>query len=152
MRFLSLVLTALILALVGCHSVNEVPTNVRERFTGPAYRIRVFPSEQKKVYAAARTALDKMHYKFLRGGAAQGKIEALSVISGDPLKGARQTSLDIKMSPDVEGGTEVSLLFSEITEDDFNKRSSLGTSTPLHDTPLYEIFFGYLQEALGGQK
>src|SRR5882762_6582091 len=114
MSFLSLILASLLLALAGCRSVHDVPTNVRERFTGPAYRARVFPFEQHKVYDAARVALDKMHYKFIRGGAAQGKIEALSVISPDSLKGARQTSLDVKMSPEIEGGTEVSLLFSEI--------------------------------------
>jgi len=35
-----------------------------------------------------------------------------------------------------------------VVEDNFNKRPGEGSLTPLRDSPIYEAFFGYVDEAL----
>jgi hypothetical protein len=144
----ALILAAFALAVTGCESGPRLPAVFRERIS-PTYHARVVASEQKPAYEAARVALRKMNYKITSGGAAQGKLEALSVLqTGDGAGSARQISISVKLAPAANGGTEVSALFSEIREDSFSKREGMGTSTPMQDTSLYDVFFGYLEAAL----
>ena len=144
----ALLLAAVVLAVAGCESGSKLPTAFRERIS-PTYRTHVVTVEQKPAYEAARVALRKMNFKITSGGAAQGKLEAISVLQpGDGARSARQISLSVKLAPAPTKGTEVSALFSEIREDEFSKREGMGTSTPMQDTPLYEVFFRHLDEAL----
>jgi hypothetical protein len=65
---------------------------------------------------------------------------------------ARQLLFDAKLSPNIEGsGTKIEVLFSELIEDDFNKRPGQGELTPLRDAPIYEAFFHYFDEALAAK-
>jgi hypothetical protein len=147
-RFPLLVLAALILALAGCESAPALPTRVRERIS-PTYRTRVFAAEQRATYEAAKSALGEFGFRFVSGGPAQGKLEALSAVeASDSMQRARQVSLSVKLSPAADGGTEVAALFSDIYEDDFSKRAGMGTTQALKDSPLYEVFFRYLEQSL----
>jgi hypothetical protein len=134
----------------GCSSMESVsmPSSMRERFTGPTYRTRVVEADQRKTYEAAKLALREIDFKFVRGGPAQGKLHAISsVSSSSDLRGARQLELDVKLGY-APGGTEVGLLFSEITEDDSTTRGGMGTSAPMRDSALYEVFFRAIEQAL----
>jgi len=144
-------LSALLLVLTGCESVRD---RVHERFTEPAHQAKVVNVDQRKAYEAARAALIKMNYTVERGGGpAQGKITALGPISTS-VSGpgtARQVWFDAKLSPALEGGTKIEVLFSELIEDDFNKRPGQGELTPLRDPAVYEAFFQYVDEALAAK-
>lgn len=135
------------LGFAGCETVRN---DVREHFAAPQYQAKVINVDQHKAYEAARAALAKMNYTFERGGPAQGKIHAVGPIdtrvSGPGT--ARQLWFDAKFSPALEGGTKIEVLFSQLIEDDFNKRPGQGSLTPLRDSPMYEVFFGYVDEAL----
>jgi len=147
-KLITLLLVAVVLGSAGCESGSRIPAAFRERIS-PTYRPHSVGADQKTAYEAARAALRKMNFKFTSGGAAQGKLEAISVLQpGEGPRAARQISLSVKLAPGANGGTEVSALFSEIREDEFSKREGMGTSTPMQDTPLYEVFFRYLDEAL----
>lgn len=126
---------------------------VREKFTPVEPRTRVFAAEPPAVYEAARTALDRMEFRVLRGGAAQGRIEAVSgVTTGNSLREARQIAMTVRLRADGEGGTEVAVNLTEILENDSSNAAGTGTETPLRDTPLYEVFFRYTEQALGAAK
>jgi hypothetical protein len=51
-----------------------------------------------------------------------------------------------------DGGTELSVTLTEIIEADSRGRAGQGTATPLRDTPLYEVLFRNVQQALDSQK
>ena len=145
----ALVLSSLVLALAGCGSVgSDFTTNVREKFDGPTYRTKVFAADERVVYDAARQAVDKLGFRFVSGGAAQGRIQALSgLTASDSLQGARQLSMTVKLGP-VAAGTEVAVLITEQVEDDFNKGAGQATETTLRESPLYEVFYREIAQGL----
>jgi hypothetical protein len=144
----ALLLTAFSFALVGCESGARLPSVFRERIS-PTYQTHAVLAAQRPTYEAAREALKKMSLTFTSGGAAQGKLEGLSVLQpGAGAGSARQIAISVKLSPLLWGGTEVAVLFSEIREDSFSKREGMGTSTPMKDTPLYDVFFSHLDQAV----
>ena len=125
-----------------------MPGAMRERISGPTYRPHVVNADQRTTYLAAKKALEKISFSFVRGGPAQGKLTGLSrLATSDDMRGSRQVQVDVKLSP-VPGGTEVAVLFSEIIEDDFNRHAGMGTTSPMRDTALYEVYQRYLAEAL----
>ena len=135
------------MGFVGCESVRS---DVRERFSAPQYQPKIVNVDQRKAYEAARAALLKMHFKFERGGPAQGVLHATGPIDAS-VSGpgtARQLLFDAKLSSAIEGGTKIEVLFSEMIEDNFNKRPGQGALTPLRSSPMYEVFFTYVDEAL----
>jgi hypothetical protein len=141
------------LALAGCDTVgSDFGTGVREKFTGPVYRTQIETADARATYEAARKAFEAMEFHFVRGGAAQGRIEALSGLTAtDSLKGARQLAMAIKLTP-VADGTEVAVLITEQVQDDFNKSAAgQAVETPLRDTPLYDVFFRNLAQALAAK-
>jgi hypothetical protein len=149
MRFLLLLLAGSAL-FFGCSSTDSIsfPAPIKERFSGPTYRTRVVKGDQRKVYEAAKAALKQMSFRYVSGGPAQGKLHAISGLStSSDMRGSRQVELDVKLSP-APDGTEVALLFSEITEDDFSKRPGMGTSSPMRDSALYEVYFRHIEQAL----
>ena len=94
-----------------------------------------------------------MGYRFVRGGPAQGELEAISgVATADSLSSSRQISLSAKLRPTLEGGTEISLIFKELIEADSVRKAGQATATPMIDTPLYEVFFRTVQQVLDAPK
>jgi len=137
------------LLLSGCES--GLSDDVRSAL-GPreAPRSRVYQADQKATYAAARKAVDEMEFRFEKGGPAEGTLEALSPISGgdEGAASARQISMKVSMQPGPESGTEVEVSLTEILEADATNQPGMATQTPLHDTPLYDVFFKDIQKYL----
>src|SRR5580658_7973052 len=137
------------LLLSGCES--GLSDDVRSAL-GPreAPRSRVFQADQKATYAAARKAVDDMEFRFEKGGPAEGKLEALSAIQGgdEGAASARQISMKVTMQPGPESGTEVDVSLTEILSTDATNQPGMATQTPLHDTPLYDVFFKDIQKYL----
>ena len=147
-----LLLAGAAIVLSGCESGPKMPSIFRERFS-PTYHTHVVAAEQKATYEAAREAVRQLGYSFVRGGAAQGELEALSTLQpGSGAGSARQVSVKVKLAPATSGGTEVSVLFSEIREDDFSKREGMGTTTAMSESGLYAVFFSKLDAALAQPK
>ena len=138
-----------VLALAGCGSVgSDFTTGVREKFEGPTYHTKVVSADVRAVYDASKQASDKLGFRFVSGGPAQGRLQALSGLAAtDSLQGARQLSLAVKLSAVAEG-TEVAVLITEQVEDDFNKGSGQATETTLRESPLYEAFYRNLEQTL----
>jgi hypothetical protein len=138
------------LLLAGCesdlHDSVESIISARE-----APRSRVFQADQKATYEAARAAIDQMGYRYVRGGPAEGELDALSGISsGDDVASSTQFSMKVRMTPAGDSGTNVTVSFSEIMEADSSNQPGMATETPMRDTPLYEVFFRTLQQGLQG--
>ena len=144
-----LVAAVLCLALAGCESVQDVTSSVRERLAArTAPHTHMFAAESRVVYAATRSAIDAMGFSFVRGGPAQGEIDAVSDLSTDnSLRTTRQISMKIRLVP-VPGGTEARVTLTEVVEDDFNKGAGHDTESPLRDTPQYEVLFRHIEQAL----
>ncbi len=134
--------------LAGCDS--GVEDSVRSALAPrEAPRVRVFSGDPKAVYEAARAAAESMGYRYIKGGPAQGELQELSGISnGDSTGSSRQISMRVRLRPDVDGSTSVSVAFSEIIEVDSTNQPGLATETPMRDTPLYEVFFDKVQALL----
>lgn len=137
-------------AFSGCDSLSSVRQKIAAR---EAPHTHLFKATSRATYEAARVAIDKMGFKFVRGGAAQGELEAVSAIgSGDTLSSSRQITLRMKLDGSVEGATEASVWMSEIIERDSSNHAGMGTGSPLRDTPLYEVFFRNVQQGIDSPK
>lgn len=141
-------------AFAGCESLSDATSSVREKIAAREQpRTHTYKAPQRATYDAARTAIDQMGFRFIRGGAAQGELEAVSgVSSSDTLRSSRQITLKLRLNSSLDGGTEAALLLAEVIESDSSGRAGLGTSAPLRDTPLYEVFFRNVQLALDAPK
>jgi hypothetical protein len=153
----SLVLFAVLsLALTGCESISDVTDSVREKFaTRDESKVRVFAAEQRATYEAARVAVDQLDFRFVRGGPAQGELEAISKLeAGDSLETTRQITMKVRLNaaPLPATGTEVRVWLKEIIEADASKAEGQGVGSPLRDTALYDAFFRNLQQALDSPK
>jgi len=117
-----------------------------------APRTRTFQADQKATYEAVKAAVDSMGYRFVRGGPAEGELEALSGISeGDDPGSSHQISMKVHLTPAAEAGTDVEVSLTEMIEDQPSSAiPAMATQTPLRDTPLYEVFFRAVQTALNG--
>lgn len=149
----SLVLALGALAFSGCESMKSASDGVREswatRYEGHS---QVFKGTQKEVYAACKGAVDAMGFRFIKGGAAQGKLEAVSTLRTDNnLKGSSQLSFKVTLRQVAEG-VEVNLLILEVVEDNFNGRGGIATETPLRKSPLYELYMAQVGEVLSKQR
>ena len=136
-------------ALSGCESLSEASSSVRAKLAAREQpRTHTYQAAQRPTYEAARLAVD-----FIRGGAAQGELEAVSGLSAsDTLRSSRQFTLKLRLNPTLDGGTEASLWLSEVIESDSRGRAGQGTSAALRDTPLYEVFFRNVQLAIDAPK
>lgn len=138
----------------GCEAFSGAGQSVREKFALKEQpRTHVYSADTRTTFEAARKAADQMGYRFVRGGPAQGELEAMSgVATADTLSSTRQISLKAKLRPAAEGGTEISLVFKELIEADSVRRAGQATATPMVDTPLYEVFFRTVQQVLDAPK
>jgi hypothetical protein len=144
------VLGVVVLLLSGCDSLSDATLNVREKFAAREEgRTKNFPVPSRVAYEAVRVAANQMGYRFLRGGAAQGELEAVNgVSSGDSLRSARQISMKVRLHAADEKSTDVTLRLTEVLEGDSSGRAGQATESPLRDTPQYEVFFREVQKAL----
>lgn len=135
--------------LAGCESDDFSDSLHSVLGAREAPRSRVFAADQKSVFTAAKAAVDQMGYRFIRGGPAEGRIDALSGISGgDDAASSRQISMKVRLDYAADSGTTVTVSFSEILEAESSNQPGMATETPMRDTPLYEVFFRNLQQAL----
>lgn len=143
-----LMLTALVLS--SCDTMSD---GTHGRLGPPPAKTRTFEAGPRAVYDAARVALDQMSFRVTGGGPAQGRIEAVSGLStNDSLRGTRQISISIRITPSNDGGSEVSAELKEAIEEDSDRRQGFATETSLRDTPYYEVFFNYVGQALAAPK
>ncbi len=136
------------LVLAGCDSA---PDTLREGlgFDVPAHS-RTFPGGPKETYAAARAALAPMGFRFVKGGQAQGLLEAISDVSnGETMASVQQFRIKATFVgvPD-GGGTRVDVRMTQIIQEDAEHQLGMATESPLTDTPLYEVFFHGIQQEL----
>ncbi len=150
MKFAVLLSVLACVAFAGCGSVSDATTGVRARLASrDESRARTFSADQRSTYNAIKVAAHQMGYRFVRGGAAQGVFEAVSGIGqGDAARSARQLAMKVRLEPNIEGGTQVSVRITEIIEADSTNRAGLATETPLRDTPQYEVFFRAVERGL----
>ncbi|HVU32000.1 MAG TPA: hypothetical protein VHE61_01100 [Opitutaceae bacterium] len=143
------------LLLSGCDSLSDATLDMRERFSSHEQepRSKTFSATPRVTYEAVRAAANNMGYRFVRGGPAQGIFEAVNDVSqGDTAGTARQVSMKVRLHATLdETGTEVSVRFSEILESDSSNQMGMATETTMRDTPLYEVFFRNIQQALGAR-
>ncbi|MEO5960467.1 MAG: hypothetical protein ABIZ49_09095 [Opitutaceae bacterium] len=93
-----------------------------------------------------------MGYRFVRGGAAQGELEAVNALATEgSMRSARQIAMKVRLHGIDEKTTEVNVRLTEIIEADSPGRTGIATESPLRDTPQYEVFFRSVQEALDAQ-
>jgi hypothetical protein len=139
-----------VLAVSGCSSLRSVsvPEAVKDRFSGPTYHTYVVKADHRATYEAAKAALKPMDFRFLSGGPNQGKISAVGQINGgNDLQSSLQLQLEVRLAT-VPEGTEISALFSQVTEDDFDRQRGMAVSTPVKESGVYENYFQHVEEAL----
>jgi hypothetical protein len=153
-RLIAVLLAAALLA--GCDSgISDELHSV----LGPreAPKSRVFQADQRATYNAVKAAADEMGFRIVRGGPAEGELDALSRISeGDDPHSSHQVSMKVRLNPAADSGTEVVVSLTEMIEEPVTSEPSmsspagpdLATQTPLRDTPLYEVFFRNVQDSL----
>ena len=152
MNFRPLIALTVVLAFVGCESLSDATTTVRDKITArEAPQVRGFAATPRATYDAVRASATDMGYRFIRGGAAQGELEAISGVGrGETPGSARQISMKVTLHPSLDGAsTEVSIRLTEILEADSSNRAGQATETPLRDTPQYDVFFRRVGTALG---
>lgn len=133
----------------GCESTrHDIAGGVREKFSGPVYERRVFDATGEAVFDAALARTRDMGFRVTRSGQAQGVIEGVSgIVSDDTLRGSRQRTIKVKLSPVAAGGVEVAVLFTEIVEDEFGKGA--GSESSMRGDALYAVFYDGLGQLLG---
>ena len=138
----------------GCASLSDATTSVREKLAAREQpRTHLYQAPQRVTFEAARVAVEQMGFRIVRGGAAQGELDAVSGLSSsDTLRGSRQITLKLRLQSALDGGTEAALRLTEVIESDSRGRAGQGTATPLRDTPLYEVFFRNVQVAIDARK
>lgn len=137
----------------GCESVGDATASVRDRLAArDAARTQTYAADQRATYEAVRAASAEMGYRFVRGGPAQGELDALSAVgTGERIGTARQLAMKVRLERALDGGTVVSVRITEIVERDSSNRAGVATETPLRDTPQYDVFLRRVGELLKRQ-
>lgn len=155
MKFLFiLVLLTVPLAFTGCDTLSDAADSVRDRFASRGEpRTKTFSAPERVVYDAVKAAAGNMGYRQTHGGPAQGEFEGISSVDiGETAGSARQVGLKVRLHQTLDGNsTDVSVRFTEILEADSSGRMGMATETTMNDTPLYEVFFRNVQQALGAR-
>ena len=141
--------------LTGCGSISDATDAVRGRLAGREdAKTRAYAAAPRDTYDALRHAAVQMGYRIVRGGPAQGELEAISgVKAGESHGSARQLSMKVRLRASLDGsGTEVTVRLTEIVEPDSSNRPGQATEVALRDTPQYEVLFEKLGQVLAGRK
>lgn len=139
------------LALAGCESLSDATSSVREKLAArDEPKVRTFSAPPRVTYDAVKQAATRMGYRFVRGGPAQGEFDGVSGLGqGEVGANARQVGVKVRLHATLDGtGTDMSVRFTEIVESDSRSRLGMATETTMLDTPLYEILFRNVQQAL----
>ena len=137
--------------LAGCESLQSMRDSVRERFAGVPPHVRVVKGDEKQVFAAARLAMTKLGYQYVRGGPAQGELEgATRGVASDDFHSARQREITINLLAGDGGTVEVRVWLKEIVENDFERASNPATEMAVRDAVAYDAFFDELELRLQG--
>lgn len=143
MKLFSVLLLCVAAALGGCESVSS---RVHDRFSTVPPQTQTFAAERRLVYEAAQVAVKNVGLLVGRASLAKGIVEAYAPIrSGDAIRDARQTTMQIRLSETDNRETEVSLLVSESTEGSFPGGVS---GQDLKEHSLYGLYFAALQQVL----
>src|SRR5471030_423501 len=136
MKSYFLLIVLLGLSLTGCDSLSDARDTLHEKFNAREEpRVRVFAADQRATYEAAKIAAEQLDFRFRRGGPAQGELEAVSnLTAGNSLSTTRQLAMKVRLAAAPAGGTEVSLLLTEIIEGDADKGAGQGVGSPLRGT------------------
>jgi hypothetical protein len=154
MKFSRVLLAVGAMALGGCVAISDATSDVREKWESRNQgRTKTYAAQPRAVYEAVRLAAGQMGYRFVRGGAAQGELEAINgVATDDSRRGSRQIAMKVRLHGTLdEKGTDVTVRLTEIIEGDSANRAGMATETPLRDTPQYEVFFREVQKAVDAQ-
>src|SRR5580704_17828641 len=150
------VFLALALVLAGCDDVAD-------RLSGPVIQqppqVRVFPADERTVFAAAKAALDTMNYRITRGGPAQGQLEAVGeIVPGDAPDSTKQTTIKAEFHPSPDGGTEVDVSVVELVQEDTGNRTAGPAATPgtfasasVPESPLADTFLRAILQNLSAK-
>jgi len=154
MKAFASVALVFLLGLAGCESFSDARSGLQERIAArEGGRTRSFAAPTRETYQAVRQAAELMGYRILRGGAAQGYLEAVSGVGrGDTNRSARQLVMKVELRRNLDEGTDVNIRLTEVIETESSSRAALATETPLQGTPQYEVFFRNVQQALEAQK
>jgi hypothetical protein len=141
-----------VMLVAGCESDDSPVSRVEQQVTGNyPTRTRTFQGQEREVYMAARQALKAMGYRVTKGGPAEGFLDASSRVEpGDDASTSRQFGLHAEFQQGLDGKTtDVIVSMSETEAPDSPLLSGrAGSEVPLRDTPLYEVFFRGVQDAL----
>ncbi len=149
MKAAALLLLAVLGLCAGCDSITDATQSVRQHWEARnAGETRVYTGDRHAVYQAAKASAEKLGFRILRGGPAQGTFEAISGLDSSTLHGSRQVRMSVALS-DNDAGTALTVKLSEIIEDNsLNRGAGTATETPLRDTPYYEVFFRQVKTLL----
>jgi hypothetical protein len=149
--FVMLIAWALLAA--GCEDVAD---RLSQPILQSPPQVRVFSGDTRAVYAAAKAALDSMDYRLTHGGPAEGTMEAVSeIVPGDAPDSTKQISLKAEFRAAENGGTEVTVRVTEITEHGTGAGAGPAGESPgavaassMGTGPIYEVFFRATQQSL----
>ena len=123
---------------------------LRERFKPAPAVAHVLAAAPDDVFTAARDFLPAMGFKVTRSRPRTGIIEGVSRVQvGADMRGARQATVKIVLTPTLDGGTELQVWMTEVIEDNYDKSPGLGTQTPLRDPSLYKALVHGISRQLG---
>ena len=129
--------------LTACESFQE-------RFTAVPPKTHEVAAEPHEAYRVALLALKKLGFHYVRGGPAQGELEAINAIANDEsIHQSRQVAVTVRFSGRDGGRTMVSALFRQIDENNpRNDVTGLVTEIPLRESNFYEALFAELDRQL----
>jgi hypothetical protein len=151
MRFPVILALSCLVFAAGCSSFDSssVPRSVREKFNGPEYQTHTVQTDQHTAFVAAKAALADMGFRFTGGGPNQGHLTALNdIIPANDVRPAQQISLDVHLGVSQQGGTEISAVFMQLTEDSFDRHPGMATSKQIDSNGIYENYFNHIDHAL----
>ncbi len=155
MKWRAFLFSLLGLAFAGCAAISDATHTVREKFAARDQpQTRTYAADRRATYEAARVAIGQLGFRYVRGGPAQGELDAISGLTADSnsLRTTRQVTLKARFASRSEGGTEVRLWLKEVVEPNAERRAGQATESPLRDTPLYEVFFRTVEQVLSATK
>lgn len=116
---------------------------------GPPPEVRIFEHDQPRVYEAALEAIEESGFSLQKGGAAQGRIEAVSPISTETASGRpRQDILRMAFRRTRLDQTEVSAWLTSVKEERIGQDPSLRMGVRTHTAQSADVIFRRMEAIL----
>lgn len=126
---------------------------VKERMDGPAPESRLFPFDRREVYRAAREAVEESGLRFVRGGPAQGELEAISPIRTATASGrARQLTARFQFRETRPNETEVLAWVTAVEETSMGGDPPIAMGVRQAPAESLEVIFGRMEEILAARR